>query len=1461
MKIFKKLFSVITAGLIACSIGVNGLPIRVQDSNDSVKHVSAAGYNVDAAVAYAHKYWQNYNPSYPNCNPIGGDCCNFVSQCIYEGGIPQDSTWKVGMSSWQYCPDFVTYFKNKGYTVIDYAKESDIKLGNPVVYWNGNSGRWAHLAICTGFSGSTPLVSAHNKDHIDYEWTLGGPNYWGGSSRRLTILLNGNNPSPFPGEEDTSYSVPMTATANAKCDTYNSSGNVESGRWIDAGDVCTIKKVYKNGFVYVEYPSSSAPGGKREAFAEKKYFDITPATGSSHSPVLCVDVAEGRQGTILISGWAYDEDNRSKSLDIHVYMDDDNKWVGGTVCQYEDEDALKAIVGTASSYYHRFMAEFKTNERGAHRLNIAALDDNGGNATWSGHDIVIGDTVNLGDSFDAQIQNAGNEKYLLVSSNDGDVRQYGKNANEWVTSNKITWHFKRNSDGTYHIMSYYNGKYLDVLGGKDENGTNVCTYDYIEEDLAERWFIISDGNNYKLRPSFSAVRYLDVAGGLSDDNINIQIFSNNDTSAQSFKINKISDTERPYIESVKISDISKSGYKVTITAKDNVGIKEIKVPTWTNKNGQDDLVWHKATQTNVNTWTCTINSADHKNEYGIYYTDVYAYDYSGNYYGCNKEDTNRRTTVKLGVYNVTYEPNGGTASAASKTVTLNSNYGLLATATLAGHTFKGWFTAKDGGTQVTETTVVTTAADHKLYAHWDTNACKVTFNANGGTADKESLSVAYGSKIGTLPSAKKEGYIFTGWYKAKDGNEKITAEEVIKGDAIYYAHWIKTAFKGNGTAESPYLIETADDLVKLAEVTNDITVNPYYSFSCYRQTADINLEGVKWTPIGVYLDADSKYQSSLTFRGIYDGNYHKVTNLKIDYSKNYCGLFGRIGNGKDTCRIQNLSVSGNIKSTAKHTGGIAGETGAKGTIQNCDFTGTVTGEKTGVGAITGTCWGGGNIINCYANAEVTGPEGETGGIIGDAIVGDEAGETEFKLLNSYFTGKVTGSDVHGICGKFSTGTEKKGTVVFENNYYLNTAAENMKEIAGCKALSKEMLKQVYELLGDPFVKDDSEINDGYPVFGWQYVPCEFKGSGTKEDPYQISTAEELRGLSSLVNSKYHAPKYASAYYIQTADIDLGNELFTPIGICDDAGEGAYYTFLGSYNGNYHKITGLNVNYPGAKCAGLFGKVNCGGTGSVSEVRNLSVYGKVSSGKAQITGGIIGEISYETTVENCDFHGTVTGCDKVGGLIGQAWQGYRVSNCYVNAVVNSTKENNQNIGGIIGKIEVGSNNDSKSTDFRIENCYFAGSSETGLNGAIAGNALINTVKEAKIEYANCYFIETAAKGAVSGAEVTGCKSLSETMMKKSAELIGENFADDSAEINDGYPVFKWQINEAATEPEFIPGDANGDGEVTLRDVAAVRKFIMGEKEIDEKAADLNGDGEVNLRDVRVIRKIILGENVA
>ena len=152
---------------------------------------ASGGYDVSKAVAYAHQYYENYNPAYPNYNSSGGDCANFVSQCLYAGGLKQDSVWYSGSRAWISCNNQINYFKGKGYKVIDYASASDIKPGNPVYYYNGS--KITHTAICVGYdSNGTPLVAAHNKNHWNYEWTLGGAKWWGGSTRRVTILITDN---------------------------------------------------------------------------------------------------------------------------------------------------------------------------------------------------------------------------------------------------------------------------------------------------------------------------------------------------------------------------------------------------------------------------------------------------------------------------------------------------------------------------------------------------------------------------------------------------------------------------------------------------------------------------------------------------------------------------------------------------------------------------------------------------------------------------------------------------------------------------------------------------------------------------------------------------------------------------------------------------------------------------------------------------------------------------------------------------------------------------------------------------------------------------------------------------------------------------------------------------------------------------------------------------------------------
>ncbi len=94
------------------------------------------------------------------------------------------------------------------------------------------------------------------------------------------------------------------------------------------------------------------------------------------------------------------------------------------------------------------------------------------------------------------------------------------------------------------------------------------------------------------------------------------------------------DTTLPIISDVKIV-VDGTGYTVSCTAVDNVGVTKVAFPTWTDYNGQDDLApeyWNTELGIrNGNTFTYRVNIADHNMEYGNYFTHIYAYDAAGNY--------------------------------------------------------------------------------------------------------------------------------------------------------------------------------------------------------------------------------------------------------------------------------------------------------------------------------------------------------------------------------------------------------------------------------------------------------------------------------------------------------------------------------------------------------------------------------------------------------------------------------------------------------------------------------------------------------------------------------------------------------------------------------------------------------------------------------------------------------------
>lgn len=86
----------------------------------------------------------------------------------------------------------------------------------------------------------------------------------------------------------------------------------------------------------------------------------------------------------------------------------------------------------------------------------------------------------------------------------------------------------------------------------------------------------------------------------------------------------------PTIGDVKVTELTSKGYRVTATFSAPAGVKSVKMPTWTEKNGQDDLIWHEASISG-NTATFYVPVSSHNNESGVYYTHVYVYDVNGAY--------------------------------------------------------------------------------------------------------------------------------------------------------------------------------------------------------------------------------------------------------------------------------------------------------------------------------------------------------------------------------------------------------------------------------------------------------------------------------------------------------------------------------------------------------------------------------------------------------------------------------------------------------------------------------------------------------------------------------------------------------------------------------------------------------------------------------------------------------------
>ena len=489
--------------------------------------------------------------------------------------------------------------------------------------------------------------------------------------------------------------------------------------------------------------------------------------------------------------------------------------------------------------------------------------------------------------------------------------------------------------------------------------------------------------------------------------------------------------------------------------------------------------------------------------------------------------------------------------------------------------------------------------------------------------------------------------------------------------------------------------------------------------------------------------------------------------------------------------------------SSQHIGGIVGYN-VRGTVTNCCNTATVTGHYL-VGGIAGEN-SSGMVTNCYyLDTTLSGVgAGDGSGTTPKTEADFASGEVAWLLQEGQGTqvwGQTVGSGYLEL-------TAETGKTVYKVTFQSDgtECAVKYANPAGLTELPADPEKAGYTFEGWSKTSGGSvdftartPISGDMTVYAVWKVP--FEGSGTAEDPYIISDKETLKAFRDYVNAGHNC---AGLYFKLTADIDLENELWTPIGV------GYGITFNGTFDGGGHSISGLNVNT--RDYAGLFGVVYNG------HIKNLTVAGTVTSTGGNDTGGIVGTLgdydAMDGSVTNCHSSVTVTGSGGyTGGIVGQKY-GSTVSGCVNTGAVS---DSDGDAGGIAGANFGGA----------IENCYNTGDVFGGWRaGGIAGS---NSGREwtAPAEIISCYNTGTVSGGkniggilGLSGGSVTNCYYLD------ACGGASEGTPKTAAQFASGEVAYLLQAGQSAQEPlTWGQGVTNGgtDPLPILTDEAADRVY--------------------------------------
>jgi len=366
-----------------------------------------------------------------------------------------------------------------------------------------------------------------------------------------------------------------------------------------------------------------------------------------------------------------------------------------------------------------------------------------------------------------------------------------------------------------------------------------------------------------------------------------------------------------------------------------------------------------------------------------------------------------------------------------------------------------------------------------------------------------------------------------------------------------------------------------------------------------------------------------------------------------------------------------------------------------------------------VGGLVGYNTYNAEIINCYADGCAVG-QSYVGGLVGNNATGGGHGGGLYSgtIHNCYSVTIVSGNEnVGGLIGYF-------GEDGVSGSFWDIEASGQTTSDGGLGKTTLEMqdinifIHAGWDFVGVLGSPDDiwtEPEGGGYPVLVWQLspgpeLPAFAGGTGEPDDPYLISTAEELNNIGGN-------PRLMTSHFKLINDIDLAGVDFHIIA-------NRYYSFQGTFDGNGYTISNFSYTVSEAKYAGFFGYV------SIGHIRNLGLIDPdVHVDKGNSHGCLVGRLG-TGTVTNCYIEsGSITGQNELGGLVGESGSDGIIMNCYFTGDVTGR----DNVGGLVGR-----NRGNILTSYSF----------AGIEGQTAIGGLVGRCSPGEIT--NCY-----AKGNVSG----------------------------------------------------------------------------------------------------------------